>query len=324
MMKYSLWVMLAAAGRPQLVQRTLKSIAECRKPASYAGTLIIENGPRCGIEQVVRGFSTQHAFQYLYSEQPNKCRALNLGLAHTDGGFVVFTDDDVRVGHDWLMAYAAAVGGTADMRFFGGPVHVDAEHGLPPEWIRRYYPLALVESWELPHQGRPMSVPGQAFMGPNWAASVSEIIEAGGFDPNLGPGSDRGVGDETEVQQRLAARGSAPTYVPDAMTWHYLHQQYLDPKWLLSRTYRHGLAWGIAQTRGGKPWMRPVLAASLRRLNARIKGLLLRMAGSEQREFRAAYLEARWKGRCDGIWLGREWPEIHFQETVAPSKSRAA
>src|SRR3954447_25112116 len=103
-MKNSLWVMLAAAGRPQLLRRTLESIAECNKPANYAGTIVIENGRKCGIEPIVRSFGRQQAFTYLYSEEPNKSIALNLGLAHTDGGFIVFTDDDVRFSRDWLTA----------------------------------------------------------------------------------------------------------------------------------------------------------------------------------------------------------------------------
>ena len=64
-MKNSLWVMLAAAGRPQLLKRTLVSIAECAKPANYAGTIVVENGPKCGIESIVRSFARQQAFTYL-------------------------------------------------------------------------------------------------------------------------------------------------------------------------------------------------------------------------------------------------------------------
>ena len=148
-MSQSIWVMIAAAGRPQLLQRTLESIAMCQKPAGHVRTLVIEDGPRCGIERIVRDLSRQQPLQYLYSPEPNKSRALNLGLSHTDGGLIVFADDDVRVAGDWLMAYAAATEGIGGGRFFGGPVHVDAEHGLPPVWMRSYYPATIAVSWEL-------------------------------------------------------------------------------------------------------------------------------------------------------------------------------
>lgn len=323
-MKNSLWVMLAAAGRPQLLKRTLESIAECNKPANYSGTIVIENGRKCGMEPIVRSFGRQQAFTYLYSEEPNKSLALNLGLAHTDGGFIVFTDDDVRVCPEWLTSYSAAARAAGENSFFGGPVHVDAEHGLPPEWMRRYYPATLAVPWKLPHDGGPTAAPGQAFMGPNWAAYGRAIVEIGGFDPHLGPRADQSVGEETEVQRCLAARDAKPVYVPDAIAWHYLHKDYLDPQWLLTRTYRHGLGWGIAQTRGGQPWVKPVLKATLRRTNAAIKGVFLRLMGGEERKFRAAYLAERWRGRWDGVWQGRKWPEVGGKVESAVEKRRAA
>ena len=136
------------------------------------------------------------------------------------------------------MAYAAATEGATGGRFFGGPVHVDAEHGLPPVWMRSYYPATLAVSWELPHDGKPTISPGQTFMGPNWAAFDHEILACGGFDEKLGPRPDQSVGEETEIQRQLAARGSTPIYVPAAAAWHYLHADYLNPQWLLARTYR--------------------------------------------------------------------------------------
>jgi GT2 family glycosyltransferase len=323
-MKNSLWVMLAAAGRPELLKRTLESIAECNKPANYAGTIVIENSSKCGIEPIVRSFSRQQAFTYLYSKEPNKCIALNLGLAHTDGGFIVFTDDDVRVSRNWLTGYAAAARAAGAKSFFGGPVHIDAEHGLPPEWMRRYYPLTLALPWELDHDDCPTAVPGQAFMGTNWAALGREIIEAGGFDPNLGPGSYYSVGDETDLQRRLEKCGSTPVYIPDPVVWHYLREEYLNPQWLLDRTYRHGLAWGIAQTRGGRPWVGSVVKAGLRRANALVKGAILRLMGGEERRFRAAYMAERWRGRWEGAWQGRKWPEVGGRVATVPEKRRAA
>lgn len=323
-MSQSMWVMIAAAGRPQLLRRTLESIGTCRKPASFVRTIVIENGPRCGIEPIVRELSGHQPVQYLYSEAPNKSRALNLGLAHTDGGLIVFTDDDVRVHNVWLTAYAAANEGANDGRFFGGPVHVDAEHGLPPVWMRHYYPATLVEPWELPHDDKPATIPDQTFMGPNWAAFGHEIVACGGFDEKLGPRPDQSVGEETEIQRQLAARGSRPIYVPEAIAWHYLHEDYLRPEWLLKRTYRHGLAWGILRTRGGQRWKWPVAMAAARRLNALVKGVVLRTVGGEKGRFKAEYLAARWRGRWDGLWQGRHWSEP--SDAAAPQivRSRAA
>src|ERR1043166_1198715 len=96
-MANSLWVLIAAAGKPALLQRTLSYLAAAEKPPSYRGTLIVENGPRCGVETIVCGFAREHKFRHLYAEQANKSHALNCGLAQLDDGLVFMSDDDVRL-----------------------------------------------------------------------------------------------------------------------------------------------------------------------------------------------------------------------------------
>src|SRR5262245_31552019 len=128
----SLWVLIAAAGKPDLLRRTLLSLAAASKPPQYRGTLVVENGKRCGIEQVVRDFPREHRFQHLYVPEPNKSHALNCGLTRLDDSLVFMTDDDVRLNSQVLVAFAEAAQGCHAKQFYGGPVQIDAEHGLPP------------------------------------------------------------------------------------------------------------------------------------------------------------------------------------------------
>jgi GT2 family glycosyltransferase len=306
-MARSLWVLIAAAGKPALLARTLDSLAAAQKPASYRGTYVIENGPRCGIEDVVRGFPREHQFQHRYVPEANKSHALNCYLTRLDDGLVVMTDDDVRLDPQVLVAYDKAAESAERGAFYGGPVLIDAEHGLPPQWMRRFYPLTIAESWSLPYPARTI-LTHQNFMGTNWAAFSSDLIAAGGFDTRLGPGGTTGAaGQETEAQRRLLAHGARAIYVPDAIAWHYLHREFLEPEWVLRRTYRHGLEWGIRRTRNSKPAMLAIFRACFGRLNAHAKGLVLRLLGGEARRFAASFHEAKWRGRWEGLWLGRKW-----------------
>ena len=309
-MARSLWVLIAAAGKPELLQRTLSSLASAKKPPSYRGALIVENGPRCGIEQVVRGFSAEQRFAHLYVREANKSHALNCGLQLLEYGLVFMTDDDVRLDENVLLAYDAATKGIDRGEFYGGPVLIDAEHGLPPQWMRRFYAFTIAESWSLPHRER-TAVPNQNFMGTNWAAFAEDLVAAGGFDSRFGPGGTTGAtGQESEAQRALRTIGCRSVYVPQAHAWHHLHKEFLDPRWVLKRAYRHGLEWGIRRTRGQHSTSLPLMHAALRRLNAHAKGLGLRMLGGEQRQFTAAYHEAKWRGRWDGMKLGCRWAEI--------------
>jgi len=325
-MARSLWVLIAAAGKPDLLQRTLLSLAAAKKPASYRGTLVVENGPRCGIEQVVRGFAAEQRFAHLYVREANKSHALNCGLQLLEYGLVFMTDDDVRLDENVLVAYDETSRGVERGEFYGGPVMIDAEHGLPPLWMRRFYALTIAESWSLPYRERTV-VPGRTFMGTNWAAFAEDLVAAGGFDSRFGPGGTTGAtGQESEAQRALWGSDCRSVYVPQAVAWHHLHKEFLDSRWVLKRAYRHGLEWGIRRTRGKRSTALPMLNAALRRLNAHAKGYWLRMLGGEQREFAAAYHEAKWRGRWDGMKIGCRWNEVPRMAvgSVSANHSRAA
>jgi hypothetical protein len=236
----------------------------------------------------------------------------------------VLTDDDVRVRRDWLVAYSAAIGDATGGQFFGGPVDIDAEHGLPPRWMRRYYPATIAQPWELPHVGPAVPLRGQTFMGTNWALAAQDLLDIGGFDPQMGPGTEHSVGEETAAQRRMEARGVSPVYVPSAVVWHYLHPEYLDPAWLLKRTYRHGLAWGIAEAQKQTFSAQQLAAAWLRLLNARAKAAVLSAMRSEKAHFQADHLLARWNGRWEGLRLGKNWPMAKLESSHAAADTKRA
>jgi GT2 family glycosyltransferase len=320
-MTRELWVLIAAAGKPQLLGRTLASLARAEKPACYRGTIIVENGSRSGIETVARRFQRELRLHYRQIPEANKSHALNCALAEFENGLMLMTDDDVRLDRQVLMAYASAADGIDSGQFYGGPVLVEAEHGLPPAWLRRFYPQTIAESWTLPFD-QPSFAPGHNFMGTNWAAFAGDLVAAGGFETRLGPGAATcAAGQETEAQRRLVRHGAKPVYVPGAIAWHYLHREFLDPAWVLRRAWRHGLEWGIRRTRDGQPATWPILRAAIGRLNAHVKGAVLRLLGGEERRFAAAFHEAKWRGRWEGLFLGRRWDEL---PRLAPRSTASA
>src|SRR5215216_5705871 len=112
-MAQSLWVLIAAAGKPELLARTRRSLVACHKPATYRGALIVENGPPSGIGEAVRGFPRDERLRHCYVREANKSHALNCGLLQIDGGLVFMTDDDVRLNAQVLVAYDEAARGVS-------------------------------------------------------------------------------------------------------------------------------------------------------------------------------------------------------------------
>lgn len=244
-----LTVLIPTHGRPTLLGRTLASLAGCRLPEGYRETVVVENGARAGAEAVVDEAAQAHPhlrLRYLHVAWANKSHALNEALQTVEGGLVVFFDDDVRVAAGVLEAYAEAArlhpnGGA----FYGGPVRIDYELH-PPAWLIPHLPHSA-RGYELSDRGT-MS---DEYLGFNWAAFVSDIMEAGGFDPQYGPGSPTGArGQESDMQQRMRARGVGPYDVPAAIVWHYVPRERSTLRWMLGRCYQQGISRNLRNGRG--------------------------------------------------------------------------
>ncbi|GAB5536486.1 MAG: hypothetical protein Rubg2KO_27350 [Rubricoccaceae bacterium] len=239
-----LLVVVPTHGRPTLLRRTLESVAQCDVPASYIGCTVVENGTKAGAEDVVGALSKDHpetSLRYLYHPQANKSEALNAALTHVaDGTLCVFLDDDVRFGASLLQCYHEAAARAGDTAYFGGPVSCDYEHE-PPSW--------LIPS--LPHSARGYSLDDRGtmadeYLGFNWAAFSHHIRSAGGFNPDVGPGSPTGArGQETDMQKRLRSQGVAPVDVDCARVWHYVPRNRSTVTWFLGRRVAMGRTRGL-------------------------------------------------------------------------------
>jgi GT2 family glycosyltransferase len=222
--------------------RTLESLAECRKPPGYRETIVVENGPKHGVAELVAKAPKKLFVRYLYEERGNKSLALNRVLSQLDDCLIFFADDDVRFHPGVLCAYADAAREHPTNTYFGGPTCVDYEEA-PPAWLKRY----------LPHSARGMclgdhrqKITSPVFLGFNWAAFARDLKAAEGFDYRKGPGSPTGsVGQETDMQRRLLGRDMHGLYLPEAVVWHYVPKSRCSPEWTLERAYRNGLCFAL-------------------------------------------------------------------------------
>src|SRR5262249_51699166 len=151
------------------------SLAACEKPGGYAGVVVAENGPRCGLDAVVGDFSPEHQFRYCYAELPNKSLALNRALAEMDQKtLVVFTDDDVQVPRETLMEYARAAAGRYSGEFYGGPIIPDLEGDPPLPWLIPLLPRSAA-GWQM-NVAVKTEIRQPEFIGPNFAAFAGDVL----------------------------------------------------------------------------------------------------------------------------------------------------
>jgi GT2 family glycosyltransferase len=301
-----LYVLIAACGQPALLRRTLRSLAECEKPASYAGVIVVENGPRSGLDAIVAEFAAEHSIRYQYSEPPNKSQALNRVLAKIPRALVVFTDDDIQAPRETLVEYARGAAGRSSGEFFGGPIIPDYEGTAPPEWLRPLLPRSAA-GWKLDVNEK-TRITRPEFIGPNFAAFAADVLRVGGFDTRLGPGRHMSSpGEDTEIQERLLASGSLGYYLPGAAIRHFVRASGATPEFAVHRAERNGVYWGISQASERGFFPRRWLKTHGQSLNDRLRIARWRREGGESAMTRAACLEARWRGRWQGIRLGWNW-----------------
>ena len=240
-MAHNLYVVIATAGRPWLLERTLLSLSPCRLPPSYRQSIVIENGPVQVSEDIVKAHHTSLNTQYMYDPDANKSNALNKALDILDDGLVVFMDDDVRVDPDILNAYHEAAAGTECGFYYGGLITVDYEQE-PANWLIPYLP-ASARGWNIEDATTGTGIP---FFGCNWAAFVGDMKQIGGFDISRGPGSETdSMGEETTAQLHLYDLGIKAQYVPDAVVAHYVPKKRCTPVWVLKRLYKKGVTDGL-------------------------------------------------------------------------------
>jgi glycosyltransferase involved in cell wall biosynthesis len=301
-----LYVLIAACGQPAILKRTLHSLAACDRPEGYAGVIVAENGLRSGLDAVVAEFPAEHRFQHFYSPPPNKSLALNRALARIGDALVVFTDDDVQVPAETLLAYARAAAGHTRGEFYGGPIIPDYEGSSPPAWLVPLLPRSAA-GWKLDAPEK-TEVSRPEFIGPNFAAFAADIRRVGGFETRLGPGGHMvSPGEDTEIQDRLLAHGVRGYYVPDAPIMHLVRRNAGTVDFAVHRAERNGIYWGISRARQRGFLSRSWLKTYGQWLNDRLRIAQWRRSGEEALLARAACLEARWRGRWQGIRLGWNW-----------------
>ena len=242
MQPFSMAVVIPTCRRPELLRRTVASLAECRLPSECRVVAVVENGPKHGAEEVLAEFNGRLPLRYQYEPVANKSHALNQVLETLTEELVVFFDDDVRLHPGVLEAYLATARGKTGGEFYGGPVTGDYEKKIP-DWLLGFLPPCTT-GWDYGEQQRAREQ--GSFLGFNWAAFTADLRRVGGFNPNLGPGAPtESLGDENEAQAKLRRGGVVAMYVPAARVWHWIPADRADPRWALRRAYRIGIQDGL-------------------------------------------------------------------------------
>lgn len=231
-------VIIATHDRAALLGRVLGDLASALLPDELLEVLVVENGGQAGAEGVCEAFVGALPVRYLFVAESGKSNALNTALDRSAASFIVFYDDDIRVDADNLKAFVDGARRYGPGHFFGGPVWPEYAGAPPVEWIRPWLDRSIV-GWSLGEEEQPH----HEFLGANWAAFRRDLLAAGGFVAGLGPSTEfRTLGEEVEIQERLADLGGRGIYLPRASVQHYVPEDHCTLRWAKQRRSRQHLS----------------------------------------------------------------------------------
>jgi len=204
-------VVICTQNRASALQETLVALGKVRVRAAWKAELVlVDNGSTDNTAAVVREAKLPNfEVSYVFESRKGKSNALNAALARTKGDLILFTDDDVTMGEDWIeqMILAFAQQG-CDAAV--GKITL-APHLVRP-WMNRRHMW-----WLACPDAQPVETP--ELIGANMAFRREVLQRVPAYDPELGPGA-LGMGEEALFGAQLRATGLKIGYAERASVVH--------------------------------------------------------------------------------------------------------
>jgi GT2 family glycosyltransferase len=217
-------VVICSRNRPRFLLEAVESVLA--GDALPVEILVIDQSdaehPQLARMGQVRGCKVR----YLRAPPRGVSHARNLGCRAATQSVVAYTDDDVLVTRGWLAALVGAVGDPGGREVATGRVlatESEVPGGFAPALVASEEPAVYV--------GR---VRRDVLEAGNMAVPRAVMLELGGFDERLGPGTAFPAGEDNDMGLRLLAAGCTVRYVPAAAVHHRAWRgagEYLPLRW---------------------------------------------------------------------------------------------
>lgn len=174
--------------------------------------IVVDNGSTDGTANWVRGAQLKSMpIRLVVEPRPGQARARNAGLAAARGEIILFTDDDVRLPGNWLVALCAPI-------LSGDAGAVRGKSVLSPSlhrpWMQVFHRAVLAVTEGIDGGGRTDMV------GLSMAFARNVLDRVPAFDPELGPGTPYGFFDDTLFSYQLREAGYHIVSVTEAPVAH--------------------------------------------------------------------------------------------------------
>jgi glucosyl-dolichyl phosphate glucuronosyltransferase len=237
-----LTVAICTWNRCELLRQSLEEMTKLVVPPDLAWELLVVNN-NCtdATDEVIASFAGRLPIRGLHEPTPGLSNARNRAVSEASGDYLVWTDDDVLVDHDWLTAYREAFERLPDGAVFGGPI-APWFPNTPPRWLEQVWHRVAAAYASIDHGAGLVTFDERRLpFGANMAVRT-DVQRRFPFDPERGvrPGSRMG-GEEIDVVRRAMAAGGGGYWVPAARVRHYIPPDRQTLRYLRRYYYAHGL-----------------------------------------------------------------------------------
>ena len=207
-------VCIATYKRPDLLDRLLRSVLDQVIPETVdMEVIVVDNDAEGTAETIVAKYSNREHIQFRYFQQPERNISLtrNMAVANASGSYLLFIDDDEIAASDWCRTLLdAAAKYEADGVF--GPVYPIFE-STTPQWLSSSIHLFI---------GHIPKEKTGTHASSTWCGNCllrADVLRTvpGPFNPEYG----KTGGEDTELFDRLKARGARFIYCNEAKAYEY-------------------------------------------------------------------------------------------------------
>lgn len=262
-------VVICSRDRPQMLVETVRSVlAGGRVPSEI---VVIDQSPVAHTELARMGTVRSCRVRYFHSPVPGVSRGRNLGFRLAAEEVVVVLDDDLIVQRDSLQALLAARVGAIAPTVTTGRVLA-----APPDRPGLTQPATALITASAPEVFRGRQ-PRQVVPGPNISLPRELLLELGGYDERLGPGTRFPAAEDRDLSLRLLDAGCEVRHVPDAVV---LHRSWRTNRDLLRLRWRYARGVGAFYAKHASLRDRHVLGRAFDELRTRVRLALTSLRGS--------------------------------------------
>ena len=186
-------------------------------------------------DRFCRNFVVEYSSNYIVERIAGLSRARNIGVAAARGDIVAFIDDDAIAHPAWIEEIIRSFGLSPDIAVVGGPVR-PIWPTARPAWLHKDLE-GFLTILDLGPDERALA-PGEWLAGTNIAYRKSTLVEAGGFNEQVGRvGKILMSNEEVIISQKIKAAGGTLFYNPRMAVDHRVHAERISQPWLRRRVF---------------------------------------------------------------------------------------